>query len=82
MHTDRSEILTLVATGRMSPREAERLLAVGRDEEETVMRMALGLAFVALVLPYVQNAISGIGHALIPLLPAIERVLLAIGRMA
>jgi hypothetical protein len=37
MHTDRNAIFSLVASGRITPREAERLLAVSRDGEDSVM---------------------------------------------
>lgn len=82
MHTDRSAILSLVAIGRITPREAERLLAVWRDGDETILRLALCLAFAGLILPYLGNAAIAIGHALTMLLPAIERALLLVGRMA
>ncbi len=81
MHTDRSAIFSLVASGRITPREAERLLAVSRDGEDTI-RLALYLAFLALALPLVGNAVAAIGPTLAALLPAIERVLLLMGGMA
>ena len=82
MHTDRSSILSLVAMGRITPREAERLLAVWRDGDETVLRLALCLAFAGLALPYVESTMAAIGHALITFLPTIARALLLIGGMA
>jgi hypothetical protein len=82
MHTDRSAILSLVAIGRITPREAERLLAVSRDGEDTILRLALYLAFVAVALPQVGNAVAAIGQTLAALLPVIERAMLLIGGMA
>jgi hypothetical protein len=82
MHPDRSAILSLVALGRITPREAERLLVVWRDGDETILLVALCLAFSALVLPYVGDAVSAFGQALATLLPAIERALLLMGGMA
>lgn len=76
MQTDRSAILSLVATGRITPREAERLLAVSRDGDETVLRLAVCLAFVCMVLPSVGNAMTAIGQAMALLLPTIARALL------
>jgi hypothetical protein len=82
MHTDRSAILSLVALGRITPREAERLLAVWRDGDETILLVALCLAFAALVLPSVGNAVTAFAQALATLLPAIERAVLLMGGMA
>jgi hypothetical protein len=82
MHTDRSAILSLVASGRITPREAERLLVVAHEGEDTILRLALCLAFVCLLLPQVTNVVTAIGQALVPLLPAIERALLSISGMA
>lgn len=82
MHTDRSAILSLVALGRITPQEAERLLAVWRDGDDTILRLALCLAFVGLALPYVGNTVSAFGHAAATLLPAIEHVLFSIAGMA
>jgi hypothetical protein len=82
MHTDRSAILSLVASGRITPREAERLLAVSRDGDDTILRLALCLAFVALMLPQVGIAVAAIGQALATLLPVIERALCLIGVLA
>jgi len=82
MHTDRSAILSLVASGRITSREAERLLVVSRDGDETVLQLALCLAFAGLALPYLGNAVTAIGHAAAILLPAIEHVLFSIGGTA
>ena len=82
MDADRGAILSMVATGRITPREAERLLAVWRDGDETILRLALCLAFVGLVLPYLGNTVAAIGETLTNLLPAVERALAAISGMA
>jgi hypothetical protein len=82
MHTDRSTILSLVAMGRITPREAERLLAVSRDGDDAVLRLAVCLAFVCLVLPSVGNAVIAFGQATALVLPAIERALFLIGGSA
>ena len=79
MHTDRSAILSLVAIGRITPREAERLLAVWPDGDEAVLQLALCLAFLGLVLPSVRNVTIAVGQAMVVLLPAIERTLFLIG---
>ena len=79
MHNDRSAILSLVAIGRITPREAERLLAVWPDGDEAVLRLGLCLAFLGLVLPSVGNVTIAVGQAMVVLLPAIERTLFLIG---
>ncbi len=78
MHTDRSTILSLIATGRITPREAERLLAVWRDGDEVVLRLALCLAFVALVLPVVGDTMIAVGQGIGFVLPTMERALILI----
>ncbi len=45
MNTDRRAILSLVATGRITASEAERLLVAWNDSRETVWILALSLAF-------------------------------------
>ena len=82
MNTDRSAILSLVAMGRITPREAERLLAVSREGDDAILRLALGLAFAVLALPYVGNGMGAVGHAVASLLPSIERALFLIAGMA
>jgi hypothetical protein len=82
MDTEHSAILSLVASGRITPREAERLLAAWRDGEDTILRLALCLAFVALLLPDVGNTVTAIGQAFATLEPALERALVLMSRMA
>ena len=79
MQTDRSAILSLVASGRITPHEAERLLVLARDREDPVLLLALCMAFGALLLPQITNAATTIGQTLVNLAPAIERALLLIG---
>jgi hypothetical protein len=82
MDTEHSAVLSLVASGRITPREAERLLAAWRDGEDTILRLALCLAFVALLLPDVGNTVTAIGQAFAMLLPALERAVVLMSRMA
>jgi hypothetical protein len=82
MHTDRNAIFSLVARRRITAREAERLIAVERDAEDTILRLALCLAFGALFLSQVGNRVTAIGQAMATLVPAIERALHLISRMA
>jgi hypothetical protein len=71
MNTDRRAILSLVAMGRITPREAERLLAVWPDGDETILRLALCLAFAALALPGLKEMLTEITHVLVALMPGL-----------
>lgn len=81
MHSDRNAILSLVASGRITAREAERVLAVSRDGEDSVLTLALCLAFAAMLLPQLANLATVMGQTLAALSPAVERLLLLLGRM-
>ncbi len=48
MNTDRRAILSLVAMGRITAAEAERLLAAWNESRETAWILALSLAFALL----------------------------------
>jgi len=71
MNTDRQTILSLVAMGRITPREAERLLAVWPDGDDSILRLALCLAFAALALPGLREMFTEITHTLVALMPAL-----------
>jgi hypothetical protein len=71
MNTDRQAILSLVAMGRITPREAERLLAVWPDGDEAILRLALCLAFAALALPGLKEMFTEFTHTLVALMPAL-----------
>jgi hypothetical protein len=72
MNTDRRAILSLVAMGRITPREAERLLAVWPDGDETILCLALCLAFAALALPGLKDIFTEITHVLVALMPGLR----------
>ena len=44
MQTDRHTILSLIAAGRITPVEAERLLVLSNERAETLLALAAGLA--------------------------------------
>ena len=75
MNHDRRAILSLVAMGRITPREAERLLAVWPGSEDALTRLALGLAFVWLLLSHLSDWIAGIAHALVAVAPIAHHAL-------
>ncbi|MGO9435760.1 MAG: hypothetical protein ACLPH3_11605 [Terracidiphilus sp.] len=72
MDTDRRAILSLVALGRITPREAERLFAVCPNGDDALLRLALCLAFAALALPGLNELFFGITHVLAALMPALH----------
>ena len=74
MNTDRRAILSLIALGRITPREAERLLALAPDAEESLLRLALCLVFALLALPQIAALISETVHAAVRMSPAIFSV--------
>ena len=60
MNADRRMILGLLAMGRITPAEAERLLAAWNDSRETAWILAAGFAFALLAQIHL--------HQLLPLL--------------
>ena len=72
MNTDRRAILSLVAMGRITPREAERLLAVWPDGEDPIARLALFLAFAWLVLSHMGELLAGFTRTLLAVAPALH----------
>ena len=75
MQTDRNKILSLVASGRITPREAERLLARGSDGDDWILRLVLCLALAGMVLPHLANTMIDFGQTMAFLLPVIGRTL-------
>ena len=71
VHDDRRVILSLVAMGRITAREAERLLAVCPDADEAIVRLALCLAFAFLALPHLHEFFAAATHTLGSLLPGV-----------
>lgn len=69
MDTDRRTILSLIALGRITPREAERLLALGPDPDEGLVKLGIVLAVVLLGAPQVHEIVLGLAHALQWLVP-------------
>ena len=58
---NRRAILSLVAMGRITPREAERLLAV--SEDDAILKLAVVFAIAWIVLPQVHDLVTGVVHA-------------------
>lgn len=64
MNTDRRAILSLMAMGRITPREAERLLAVSSVSDDTTLRLVLLLMLVWLLVPHAHEIVNGLSHAI------------------
>jgi len=63
LNTDRRTILSLIALGRITPREAERLLALGPDPDEGLVKLGIVLAVALLALPQLHQIVTGLVHA-------------------
>ncbi len=64
MNTDRRAILSLIAAGRITAAEAERLLAAWNEGRETVWILAFCLAFVCLAQTHMHVPLLDIWHLL------------------
>jgi hypothetical protein len=69
MNTERRAILSLLAMGRITPREAERLLAAWSDTKESVWMPAACLVFAAMAWPHAQELPAELVHLLKAVLP-------------
>ncbi|HVZ82651.1 MAG TPA: hypothetical protein VG893_03170 [Terracidiphilus sp.] len=63
MSRERRAILSLVAAGRITPREAERLMMLADDGDDALLRMAVALAALWLALPQMGTMFLGAVHA-------------------
>jgi hypothetical protein len=71
MNTDRRAILSLVATGRITVAEAERLLAAWSDSRETAWILILCLVFACLAQPHLHELLPGLMHFFNVQIPAL-----------
>ena len=71
MNSDRRTILALIALGRITPAQAERLLAVANDGRETAMILALCLAYACLAQLHLHELLPGLMHLLSAQVPAL-----------
>lgn len=75
MNNDRRAILSLIAMGRITPREAERLLAVWPGAEDGLVPLALCLALAWFALSHLNEWFAGIAHTLAGFLPIVRPAL-------
>jgi len=71
MNTDRRAILSLVATGRITASEAERLLVAWNDSRETVWILALSLTFAWLTQIHLREFFPMLMHLFNAQIPAL-----------
>jgi hypothetical protein len=71
MNRDRVALLNLIAMGRITPREAERLLAVWNDPDETVLKLAVCLAVTWIALSHLHEFFAGIEQTVSVLVPGL-----------
>jgi hypothetical protein len=62
MNSDRKAILALVAMGRITPAQAERLIAASNDSRETTWIFAACLAFAVLAQLHLHEFVPGFIH--------------------
>ena len=71
MNTDRHAILSLVAMGRITAAEAERLLAVWNESRETAWIVGLCLAFACLAQLHLRELLPMLMHFCSAQIPAL-----------
>jgi hypothetical protein len=71
MNTDRRAILSLVAAGRITAAEAERLLAAWNEGRETFWILAFCLAFACLAQAHLPLPVLDLWHLLVARVPAL-----------
>jgi hypothetical protein len=71
MNSNQRVILSLVATGRITPTQAECLLAAYPDEDDFILRVAVCFAGLWILLPHVQEFVDRCALCLGSLLPSV-----------
>ncbi len=71
MNTDRRVILALIAMGRITPAEAERLLAAWDESRESAWILAISLVMVCLAQLNVHSLVPTLMHFFNALVPAL-----------
>lgn len=71
MELDRRTILSLIAMGRITPREGERLLAAWEDGDDAILKFAVALAIGWIVLPQVSQIVASVAHTVSMVAPGV-----------
>ena len=75
MNTDRRAILALIAMGRITPAEAERLLAAWNESRETAWILVASLGFALLTQLHMHEFLPTLRHMFGTQLPALANML-------
>ncbi len=75
MNTDRRTILSLVAMGRISASEAERLLVAWNESRETAWVIGLSFAFACLAQLHLRELLPMLMHIYSAQIPALATVM-------
>lgn len=75
MNSDRRAILALVAMGRITPGQAERLIAAWNDSRETVWILAISLAFAGLAQLNLHELATALVHFFNAQVPALAEAI-------
>ena len=75
MNTERRAILALVAMGRITPLEAERLLAAWNESRETAWILAASFGFALLAQVHMHDLVTIFRHMINAQLPALANTL-------
>lgn len=73
MQNERRVILSLVAMGRITPREAERLMMAASNEDDVLLRMMVLLSAAWLALPQIGAVLTSALHTVAALAPVWAR---------
>lgn len=74
MRGDRGSIWNLLALGRITPREAERLLALTTDEDDVALRLAVCVAVAWIVAPHLGDVAQGLARVTEMIVPQVGHV--------
>ena len=75
MNTDRRAILALIAMGRITPTEAERLLAAWNESRETTWILVASMGFALLAQLHTPELLPILRHFIGTQLPALANML-------
>ncbi|HTM16494.1 MAG TPA: hypothetical protein VL135_06305 [Terracidiphilus sp.] len=78
MDNDRGAILALIAMGRISPAEAERLLAAWNESRETAWILVASLGFVLLAQLHMHEFVPIFKHLISAQIPALAKMLMPV----
>lgn len=75
MDTDRRAILALIAMGRITPAEAERLLAAWNETRETAWVLAASVGFALLAQSHLHELVPVLNHLISTQVAALAHLL-------